>query len=335
MPSSVQPSQHPPTVDLVAYADGALEDRHREEVRSHVATCAECSSTIDGLLGPLAGEPHLSAEVQPRSLLALEDLVARPVGEPRSGELWRLLWDDTAVFALVVSTTGLDVDVVPVTAEAPDDISPARLITLGTPHVPDSFCSWPSLRATVPLGVFDGPLTTQPQSPVDVSALDDDAISWTTAVRRTAVAMSVQALSSAMWVPDASDAVSLRELLAVSSLRPTDVADRTGIPVAQLTPLLRGRRSPTAREAKELAGLFGVSARQLRAPVSVPAALRHAIERPVHRAAVRARAVVDAVTEATERLLLAERLLVRPARTTAGDRDVDTWDELLRQELDA
>lgn len=90
-----------------------------------------------------------------------------------------------------------------------------------------------------------------------------------------------------------------------------------------ITEILRGRRAATLDEASRLAAVLDLEPAQLRRAVHLPAALVHAVERPVHGLAIRARAAAASITEAAARLLVAEGVVATPARTTATERDVE------------
>jgi hypothetical protein len=135
-------------------------------------------------------------------------------------------------------------------------------------------------------------------------------------------------------VPRTHAPIDIRALLLGRQLTPSAVQDATGVPAAVVNELARGRRTATADEAAVLAPVLGVTASELTQPVTLPDKLVAAIERPLHRAAIRLRAVAAQVSEAVMRYWVGAAVVAMPARTTVAERDVDAWDALVSQYLD-
>lgn len=328
--------RHPLDVELVAYADGELEESKAVVVAAHVSGCDRCSSILRNLSDPVAGDIHVD-EVDFDVTQNLPSLFATEVvGEPSVGELWHLEWGDAALVALVLDA---DVDrylVAAVTAEAPAEPGP----TIEIPETANrlTLYVWPALRRTVPLGVFNRPVGDQVPTDVVTAALTrgfESASDWSTATRLADLLARLDQLSEATWIPVvAEEPVILGDLVRARGLRPSALAQLSGVPAGAITELVRGVRQATPDEAARLAATLDVPAVDLGQPVSIPRALARAIDRPVHRAAIRLRALHARVTEAAARLDLAETVLAMPARTAHAERDVDAWDQLVRHQLD-
>lgn len=333
---------HPVVDDLVALADGDLSGPDAQEVRDHLDGCAACRAIFDRVGAPI----DLPSSDDPVDRYTFVPLAPMPVtGEPVVGDLWQLDWEADALVAVVVDIADDHFVVAPVTTEPPSDAAEAARIQL---IVPDTIVwAWPA-TAEVPLGVFGHPVGTASAADVDEvrrrmretrdrSLLEDLAIGGLDLLRRADLAAAVTALADAQWLPDAAEeALSVRDLMAERGLRPSLVAELTGLPASAITELARGVRRADDTEAAALADVLDVPAARLRGGVSLPGALVRAVERPVHRAAIRARAIAAGMTEAIARLAVAEAVYARPART-AGDteRGVDAWSELVAHHLDA
>jgi plasmid maintenance system antidote protein VapI len=316
---SARPAQHPLDIDLVAWIDGSLNEGLAHTVEEHVAECRRCADLVAEVAGPLDG----SSELEELPTATGFSLTGEVTAQPAIGEVWVLEWDDAAFLAVV--TSGADtatVRVVPVTAEAPPD---------GEHSAPGEarFHAAAAEAVTVPLGVFrervaaDGAVewtaTTRPPS-------------WTTALHWATSLAALEKSRHASWVPAVADGDSLADLVRARGLRPRDLADRTGLEPGAVTDLLRADRALTVDEAARLAEVLGVEASELMR-VEIPPALAWAIERPTHRARIRRGAAESGRTEAEQRIIEAQAVMAVPARTTSRDRDVDTWDELLRHHL--
>lgn len=199
-----------------------------------------------------------------------------------------------------------------------------------------AFYLWPAAEFSVPLGVFSRRAGAVGEHVLAALNAVGSMRSWEGALRQLELIRVGEQLSTAQWVPQVpADAhVPLRELLRARALRPSDVEARTGIRAADLTAMIQGWREATDSEAAQLAELLDVSPSVVKRPVALPPALVRAIERPVHRAALRLRALRNQTSEALARLAVARSVLAMPARTAVAERDVETWDQLVRQYLD-
>jgi transcriptional regulator with XRE-family HTH domain len=248
-------------------------------------------------------------------------------------------WDATALLAAVLAHEEGRLLVAPVTAEDPQDPTDAVAVASGESPTGAPVFVWGALRSEVPLGVFLRPAGALPAAVLrQTSAMAPPSTpNWTAAVQRAQLAAALDGLAQATWTPEAADLeidVPLADLLRARKLRPVAVAELTGITMSALTDILREDRQATSEEAARLAAALGVEASTVRRAVAIPAALVRVLERPVHRLGIRTRALTARVSEAATRLAVAEALVATPARTTRSERDVETWDQLIRHHLD-
>jgi transcriptional regulator with XRE-family HTH domain len=328
-----RPDEHPLDEDLVAYADGELAAGVRENVEAHVVACEACSALLGRLTDPVAGETDDRVTAQPYSIVVIEP---KPItGEPDVGDLWQLDWERGALLALVLAVDARTIQVAPVSAEDPLD---ERAVAFDAGDLGATLFAWPSLRRSVPLGVFGYPVgEIAPEiATVIRDAQPAAARDWNGALQVADLMAVLDILSEASWAPQpAEEPLSLRELLQARGLLPAELSAATGIPASAITELLRRARTVSEEEANALGKALDVNPNLLRAPASIPAALVHAIERPVHRAALRLCALAQGISESAARMHAAEAVVAMPARTTNQERDVEAWDQLLRHHLDA
>lgn len=326
-------TRHPEDVDLVAFADGLLDDVEARVVADHVAGCSQCAEAIADLDGPF--DPQVS-DVSVALPADLSSLFQDPAGVPQPSELWRLEWEGAALLALVLVVESETITVAPVTFEEPND-PVATVVPAGDSPIDAPMFVWHRLARQVPLGVFLGsagelPMAYLAEEPA-AGAFGED-----TALLMADLAMTAGALAEA-WTLTA-DAASTPEAGAPlpDLLRhhvPSEIKAATGIAAAAVTELRRGDRSPTDEEAELLARYLGVPAGSIRGQVPIPLPLAWAIERPIHRRHIQARAAAGRVSELRMRRTVAEGVMPLAARTTgAADRDVAVWDELVRHFLD-
>jgi hypothetical protein len=333
---------HPVVDDLAALVDGDLSAADAQAVSGHLGGCAACRAIFERVGSPI----DLPSSEDPVDRYTFVPLSPMPVtGEPVVGDLWQLDWEDDALVAVVVDVADDRFVAAPVTTEPPVKPTSAARVDLVEPDA--IVWAWPA-TAEVTLGVFSYPVGTASAGDVDAvrtgmretsdrTLLEDLAVGGLDLLRRADLVATVTALAAAQWVPDApEEALSVRDLMAERRLLPSQVAERTGLPASVITELARGVRHANDAEAAALADVLDAPAARLRGHVSLPAALVRAVERPVHRVAIRARAIAAGTTEAIARLIVAEAVYARPART-AGDtaRDVDAWSELVAHHLDA
>ena len=333
---------HPLLDDLVAYADGELDDQTAQRIAEHLERCTACQHTVATIAPPLAVElPELDELLgdRPGTLAPME-----VDDDPLAREVWQLDWEDAAVAAVVIETDATGALVRIVTQDRPVGATEADRLSLAEPDV----ALWMlPIWTHVPLGVFRYPLAISEPDALDAIPTtftpntyplhgDPAPTDGIDALQRAELASAVVTLAIASWLPPMIDEpLALRDLLRDQHRQPSAVADATGISPAELTSLLRGTRQATPEEADALAAVLEVPAERLRVHVSFPDALVRAVERPLLRSAIESKAMTDGMTEAASRLHTAEAVHAMAARTTRGERDVNTWTELIRQHLDA
>lgn len=340
-------NDHPDIEDLVAYVDGELGDDFAGEVRAHVAACATCAAVLARVGEPLEADEPSDEQVELYDFVALEP---QPVfTDPQPGEVWQLEWDDNALLAVVLGFQDSSAIVAPATQEAPETSTAGIRVELRDVRV--HLHVWRQTFAAVPLGVFSYAVATvapgswqrlmhavesdvrrSSKELARVAFVDDENVA--DMLSRTDFRAALAAMSSAAWA-SAAEPIELRELLLERHLRPGELSAMTGIPAAAITDLVRGRRSATELEVVALSKSLGLDREELARGPALPAALVHAVERPVHRTAIRLRAALEGVSEAVARLRVAESVLAMPARTSRAERTVEAWDELVQHHLDA
>lgn len=327
------PGRHPALVDLADLADGTSVE---PGVAEHVASCPSCQETVERFgtpLGDVVVDTDELAETFPS--IAADGDIPPPDSDPLPGELWQLEWGGAALLVAVRAILDDGYEVIPVTGEAPEDPAGSVVVERDMSPLGLPLHLWLAAGFDVPLGVFLRPLgRLEPDVLAPVEG-DVQASTWEAALLRLELLEVADELSSAEWVPRPATApvVPLRDLLRASAVRPSDVGARTSVRAADVTAMIQGRREPTDAEARELAAVLGVEVDAVRQPVQLPEPLVRALERPVHRAAIRLRAARERVSEGLARLAVGRQALAMPARTTVGERDVETWDQLVRQVL--
>lgn len=323
--------RHPADVDIVAFADGDLDEVSARAVARHVDGCNRCSGLLESLL------PTLDVEMSTAPAVGSVDLSPvfgnPPYADPAVGNVWRAEWDTTGLVVLVIGLAATGYTAVPLTFERPTDpVSyeiPAGASPVGVP-----LHAWPALSGELPLGVFLTPVGNVPGDYVDVP-LTTMSFGTATAMQMAELIAAVTALATAPGIETTGDAgAAVAPLADLLRAHPTSALNTaTGIPLEVITGYKRGARTPTADEAERLAGFLGVPAASLTVPVELPTALLRAVQRPIHRPRIRQLARDRSVPEVVMRRRVAEDVLPMAARTTAGDRDLAAWDELVSQYL--
>lgn len=324
-------TRHPEDVDLVAFADGLLDDLEARVVADHVAGCSQCAEAIADLDGPFDPVSDVSVALP----ADLSSLFQDPAGDPQPSELWRLEWDGAGLLAVVLVVEGETIMVAPVTFEEPND-PVATVVPAGDSPIDAPMYVWHRLTRQVPLGVFLAPAGELPmaylaEEPAAGAFGEDTALLMADLAMTAGALAEAWTLTAAASTPEAG--APLPDLLRQHV--PSEIKAATGIATAAVTELRRGDRSPTAEEAELLARYLGVPADTIRGQVPIPLPLAWAIERPIHRRHIQARAAANRVTELRMRRTVAEGVMPLAARTTGtAERDVAVWDELVRHYLD-
>lgn len=325
--------RHPTLLELVDYHDGDLDPA----AAAHLATCADCDATVATISGDLgAVEPDLPAPFElPTALINL--LAAEPGGGPAPDELWLLDWDGVRMLGIVDSA---DEDphkwrVIP--ASIDDELEPDGPMTVDSATSPIGMPLrlWATAAAVVDHGVFLRRSGEIPGVRELLAGPAEAPPSWDAVLVLAEIGHSMETLTSASWLPDTTEElVSVAELMRSRNLLPTAVGAATGIAAARVRDISRGVAQPTATEAGLLGELLDVDPAALRVSTEPPNELVEAVSSPRWRPAIRLRALRDGVSEAAARWSAAADVMALPARTTAGDRDVETWNALLEQYLD-
>ncbi len=341
-----RPEGHPLIEDLVAFVDGDLDGAEIEIVAAHLARCASCSDLVREIEPIGSGDPGLfdGYDFRPTPRLAVPD-------EPQPGDVWQLDSDEDALLALVLDRNDEGFVVGAVSRER--STGPGHCFSLA---VEDDFALflW-NVVATVPLGVFDFPVSHLSESTFESArewaGTSDEALSGTRDLElgvfergvsridqllRADLAAALSGVAAADWIPETRQELRpLRDLFAERNLRPGVVAEMSGLSAPAITELLRGRRQATDDEVQSLAALLDVRPDDLRQRPMLPAELVQAVQRPSLRNVIRGHAAARQMSEADARLDVVNSVFALAARTTSRGRDIETWSQLIRHHLDA
>lgn len=257
---------------------------------------------------------------------------------PNPGELWLATWDDARVLVYVLAATGNTFEVsaasTPITGN-----DHTVIVTEGqSPVAGAALHIWADIRAALPLRAFDHRLGTAPDllNPVATANVTPTgafpAITGDLDPRREELARledDLATVASARWQPDVP--VRLRDL--ITGIRPSSLANATGLEPGDADQVLDGRRALTPPQVDAVADKFNVPAR------AVAAAARPVIDdtvvalfdQPARTRMLRKRAATSGRTVPEEMYAIALPLMQQAARTT-GHEDRD-WEALIDDAL--
>jgi hypothetical protein len=268
--------QHPPLVELSEVRDGSAPD----DVVEHVETCDTCRERVVALsdfagvagdVGAIQGE--LPAEIT-TAFGRSETL------EPARGQIWRCVWDENAVMALVWMVGDGDLTLMPVSfdthlADQLTLVVDASLSGLGLP-----VGVWTALETGASTAVLERCLSELGQEELQAAAalraarggelpggvsrgvrpgsrVDDRA------QFRAELGAALRSLAeTASWEPDDRIGMSLVEILNDAGIGPREVSQRLGLETRDVLALFQARRNPTGEELlrlDELAAEAGAS----------------------------------------------------------------------------
>lgn len=258
--------QHPPLVELSGVSDGSAPD----DVVVHVKTCDACRERVVAL-SDAAGVPRDVRAIQGELPAEITAAFSRDeVPEPARGQIWRCVWDENAVMALVWMVGDGDVTLMPVSF----DTHLADHLTL----VVDASRSGLGL----PVGVWTALETGASTAVLErcLSELGQEELQAMTALRaarsgelpagvsrgvrpgsrvddraqfRVELGAALRSLlEAAWWEPDDQIGKSLAEILNDAGIGPRDVSRRLGLGTRDVLALFQARREPTGEELVRL-----------------------------------------------------------------------------------
>lgn len=257
---------HPPLLELSQLAAGTAPD----DVVEHVNGCATCQQRAELVASTVSTPtdiPVLDAAVPAELVAAFED--AR-VPAPARGQIWRCVWDELSVLALVWLGGEQDVTLMPVTF----DVHLADHLTavfdeersgLGLP-----IGIWTALEAGASTAVLERCLADlEPEALEEVAALraargEQQPAGVTRGIRpgsrlderaqyRTELDVQFRLLiAAAAWEPNEGTGPALKDVLSEAGLKPADVSRELGLGPRDVVALFQARRAPTRDELDRL-----------------------------------------------------------------------------------
>ncbi|MFD3729701.1 hypothetical protein [Streptomyces sp. NPDC058671] len=256
---------------------------------------------------------------------AVHRAATTPPQDPRPGQIWRAVWQDT-IQLLLITTTGDDdtARAVPVSferyADADTLLLPAPATTLEQP-----VALWWGLEATLPWCVLDrqvSELTSRPDTLTSRMLADtvsgarwgSETVSSAAAGEYRAVLTGhLEVLASAQWAPQGSGG--LAELLGEHGITVQQLAAELNLAPPHALDVWRGQQPLTAEQAATLAALLGQpAARVLDANPALPPAVVHELNRPLRRSQVKKLAAQYDESEHAARLRAAHGIYTLAAR---------------------
>lgn len=228
---------------------------------------------------------------------AVRAAAAAAPDDPRPGQIWRAVWDDTVEIVAVTAVDNTTVHALPVSLEtrfhdADTVLLPAEASTLEQP-----LALWRGLANKLSWCVLDRqvsqlliPLHTDgiPASSVTEYRYGSPISSPATRAAgfRAALTDTMDLLSAAGWAPPGNG--DLAAMLKKQGLRPAELIKQLGVQPPRALALLRGQTSLTHDEADLLAPILGATADQvLAANPPPPERLVHELSRPARRDQIR------------------------------------------------
>lgn len=256
---------------------------------------------------------------------AVHRAATAPPPDPRPGQIWRAVWDDTIQLLLI--TTAGDQDTaraVPASLERYADadtlLLPAPATTLEQP-----LALWWGLETTLPWCVLDrqvSELTSRPDTLTSRMLADTvTGARWGSSTvvpaaaneYRAALTDQLEVLASAQWAPQGAGGLS--ELLRDHGITVQQLAAELKLPPPLALDMWRGQQPLNAEQAATLAALLGQpAARVLDTNPALPPAVVHQLNRPLRRSQVKKLAAQYDETEHAARLRAAYGVYTLAAR---------------------
>lgn len=265
---------------------------------------------------------------------AVHRVATTPPQDPRPGQIWRAVWEDT-IQLLLITMTGDDdtVRAVPASFERYADADtlflPAQATTLEQP-----LALWWGLETTAPWCVLDrqvSELTSRPDTLTSQTIADTvTGARWGSGAVLSAAASEyravltdyVEVLASARWAPQGSGGLS--QMFRDHGITTQQIAAELKLPLPLALDVWRGQQPLTAEQAATLAALLGQPAgRLLDANPAVPPAVVHELNRPLRRSQVKKLAAQHDETEHDARLRAVYGIYTLAARDR--DRTQPNW----------
>jgi hypothetical protein len=267
-------------------------------------------------------------------------LAAEP-GDPSSGQLWRVRWDEIVEFVLLLEIGEGDVSAAPVSLDDRFADGDAVILAPAQTSLATRLVVWVGLTRRLPIYVLDRRLAAT-HLEVSHSNWVDHAISAGAALGRASVSPldpvhqakarvvdAVETLGAATWAPSGSG--ELDKLLAAASLGPQQLVDLLDVTPQTALALRRGQMASTPEQAEVLAPVLRIPARQvLEANPAPPQALVQCMSRPRRRAQVTRLASRRGIDERSAWLSATYSVGALAARQTGSQAD-PAWDQRIDQ----
>ncbi|MCX4539049.1 hypothetical protein [Streptomyces sp. NBC_01669] len=265
---------------------------------------------------------------------AVHQVATAPPQDPKPGQIWRAVWEDTIQLLLITAASDDDtMRAVPASFERYADTGtlflPAQATTLEQP-----LALWWGLEARLPWCVLDrqvSELTPRPDILTSRTLADtvtdtrwgSDAIPSAAANEyRAVLAEGLEVLASAQWAPQGSGGLS--QLFRDHAITAPQLAAELKLPAPQALAVWRGQQPLTAHQAATLAERLDQPAGYLLAAnPALPPAVVHELNRPLRRTQVKELAAQYNETERNARLRAAYGIYTLAARD--DDRTQPNW----------
>lgn len=330
---------HPSLLEIVDYHDGDLPEGSRSDVEAHIRACEACSNALSEVgerIGPI--EPDLPEPFAlPQGVVDAIREDTAPPSDVAPGDLWLLEWGGTSVLGFVMAMADQPRHwmVAPTTVGGPGDGTGQVVVDAESSPIGVELRIWTSLVTPVDQGVFLRHYTSVPHvQELAPAAMEEVPKSWDVVILLAEIGAAMHTLAEAEWLPtQAPSSTSIADRMRAVNVKPSQIAETTGISADVVRDIARGAASPTPAQATALAGVLKVDPPELMSAPELPVELVEAASRPRWRPTIRRRAVQEGVTEGVARLAVATDVVGMAARTTTGERDAATWDALIGQYL--
>lgn len=268
---------------------------------------------------------------------AVRAVASAPPHDPRPGQIWRAVWEDTFQLLAVTAVDEDTVQAVPVSLERYADahtlLLPAAASTLEQPlalwwglaqQVPWCVLDRQVSELTVPLLASMGPGSPEPDSGLAGTRWGsaEPFPAAADAEYRGTVADRMTTLRTARWAPQGSGA--LPGLLQQRGITARTLATELGLEPARALEVRRGQHPLTADQAGALAVLLGLRTDEvLAANPAPPPTVVHELNRPQRREQLRALAARNLESEHQARQRAAYGIFALAARQ--DDRSRTDW----------
>lgn len=342
-----QGGQHPPLVELSGLPDGSAPD----DVVKHVETCDTCRERLVAL----ADVVGVAEDVRETQVELPAELTTAFGGgdppEPSRGQIWRCVWDENVVMALVWMAGDGDLTLMPVSFDTHLADQLTLVIDASRSGLGLAIGIWTALETGASTAVLERCLSKLGREDLQATAAlraarsGEPPTGLSRGVRpgsrvddraqfRAELGAALRSLvETASWEPDDQIGMSLAKILNDAGIGPREVSQRLGLKTRDVLALFQTRREPTGEELlrlDQLAAEAGASyLPSTAARTSPPEELVARMNAPRWKPRLIRAAGAWACDETTARRRSADeaRQMSVAARRNRS-RDID-WDELL------